>query len=154
VRIDFVIAHHSALTFVVRDHRGDGGVLVRCTSHVPQLRSCQCQCFRLRHIKEGDTVKRRSQIVGVLVSPALGNPIDGQVPSSLRNAAVPLSTPPPFSPAVPVNHPMLTGLKPIDAIVPIGRGRRELIIGDHQTGKTAVAIDTILNQRRWLERWH
>lgn len=110
-----------------------------------------------RLIKEGDTVKRTGQIVDVPVGTALlgrvvdalGNPIDGKGPieaSERRRASVKA---PGILPRRSVNQPMLTGLKPIDAMVPIGRGQRELIIGDRQTGKTAVAIDTILNQRRW-----
>ena len=110
-----------------------------------------------RLIKEGDTVKRTGQIVDVPVGPellgrvvdALGNPIDGKGPiqaAERRRASVKA---PGILPRRSVNQPMMTGLKPIDAMVPIGRGQRELIIGDRQTGKTAVAIDTILNQKRW-----
>ncbi|KAH9924723.1 P-loop containing nucleoside triphosphate hydrolase protein [Fomitopsis serialis] len=110
-----------------------------------------------RLIKEGDTVKRTGQIVDVPVGPeilgrvvdALGNPIDGKGPintSERRRASLKA---PGILPRRSVNQPMMTGIKPIDAMVPIGRGQRELIIGDRQTGKTAVAIDTILNQKRW-----
>ncbi|CAD6930538.1 unnamed protein product [Tilletia controversa] len=110
-----------------------------------------------RLIREGDTVKRTGQIVDVPVGPnllgrvvdALGNPIDGKGPieaAERRRASVKA---PGILPRRSVNQPMQTGLKPIDAMVPIGRGQRELIIGDRQTGKTAVAIDTILNQKRW-----
>ncbi|KAF8327183.1 P-loop containing nucleoside triphosphate hydrolase protein [Cantharellus anzutake] len=110
-----------------------------------------------RLIKEGDTVKRTGQIVDVPVGPgllgrvldALGNPIDGKGPVEAierRRASVKA---PGILPRRSVNQPMQTGLKPIDAMVPIGRGQRELIIGDRQTGKTAVALDTILNQKRW-----
>ncbi|KAF8494243.1 P-loop containing nucleoside triphosphate hydrolase protein [Russula emetica] len=84
-------------------------------------------------------------------SVALGNPIDGKGPiqaTERRRAALKA---PGILPRHSVNQPMMTGIKPIDAMVPIGRGQRELIIGDRQTGKTAVAIDTILNQRRWNE---
>ncbi|KAF8493715.1 P-loop containing nucleoside triphosphate hydrolase protein [Russula emetica] len=84
-------------------------------------------------------------------SVALGNPIDGKGPiqaTEHRRAALKA---PGILPRRSVNQPMMTGIKPIDAMVPIGRGQRELIIGDRQTGKTAVAIDTILNQRRWNE---
>ena len=112
-----------------------------------------------RLIKEGDTVKRTGQIVDVPVGPgllgrvvdALGNPIDGKGPieaSERRRASLKA---PGILPRRSVNQPMMTGIKPIDAMVPIGRGQRELIIGDRQTGKTAVAIDTILNQKRWNE---
>ncbi|OBZ73767.1 ATP synthase subunit alpha, mitochondrial [Grifola frondosa] len=97
------------------------------------------------------------QIVDVPVGPellgrvvdALGNPIDGKGPintSERRRASLKA---PGILPRRSVNQPMMTGIKPIDAMVPIGRGQRELIIGDRQTGKTAVAIDTILNQKRW-----
>ncbi|KAF8495688.1 P-loop containing nucleoside triphosphate hydrolase protein [Russula emetica] len=84
-------------------------------------------------------------------SAALGNPIDGKGPiqaTERRRAALKA---PGILPRRSMNQPMMTGIKPIDAMVPIGRGQRELIIGDRQTGKTAVAIDTILNQRRWNE---
>ena len=107
-------------------------------------------------IKEGDTVKRTKSIVDVPVGDgllgrvvdALGNPIDGKgaiVDSrSVRIADVKA---PGIIPRKSVHEPMATGLKAIDAMIPIGRGQRELIIGDRQTGKTAVALDTILNQR-------
>jgi len=110
-----------------------------------------------RLIKEGDTVKRTGQIVDVPVGPgllgrvvdALGNPIDGKGPiEAIERRRASLKAPG-ILPRRSVNQPMMTGLKPIDAMVPIGRGQRELIIGDRQTGKTAVAIDTILNQKRW-----
>ncbi|RDB23445.1 ATP synthase subunit alpha, mitochondrial [Hypsizygus marmoreus] len=110
-----------------------------------------------RLIKEGDTVKRTGQIVDVPVGPgllgrvvdALGDPIDGKGPiEAIERRRASLKAPG-ILPRRSVNQPMMTGLKPIDAMVPIGRGQRELIIGDRQTGKTAVAIDTILNQKRW-----
>ncbi|PWN54215.1 putative H+-transporting ATP synthase alpha chain, mitochondrial [Violaceomyces palustris] len=110
-----------------------------------------------RLIKEGDTVKRTGQIVDVPVGPkllgrvvdALGNPIDGKGPIEAAERRRASLKAPGILPRQSVNQPMQTGLKPIDAMVPIGRGQRELIIGDRQTGKTAVAIDTILNQKRW-----
>ncbi|KAI6113116.1 P-loop containing nucleoside triphosphate hydrolase protein [Pisolithus sp. B1] len=110
-----------------------------------------------RLIKEGDTVKRTGQIVDVPVGPgllgrvvdALGNPIDGKGPIEATERRRASLKAPGILPRRSVNQPMMTGLKPIDAMVPIGRGQRELIIGDRQTGKTAVAIDTILNQKRW-----
>ncbi|KAF9221457.1 ATP synthase F1, alpha subunit [Gyrodon lividus] len=112
-----------------------------------------------RLIKEGDTVKRTGQIVDVPVGPgllgrvvdALGNPIDGKGPIEAAERRRASLKAPGILPRRSVNQPMMTGLKPIDAMVPIGRGQRELIIGDRQTGKTAVAIDTILNQKRWNE---
>ncbi|KAF8449153.1 ATP synthase F1 alpha subunit [Boletus edulis BED1] len=112
-----------------------------------------------RLIKEGDTVKRTGQIVDVPVGPgllgrvvdALGNPIDGKGPIQAAERRRASLKAPGILPRRSVNQPMMTGLKPIDAMVPIGRGQRELIIGDRQTGKTAVAIDTILNQKRWNE---
>lgn len=80
---------------------------------------------------------------------ALGNPIDGKGPiEAIERRRASLKAPG-ILPRRSVFEPMQTGLKPIDAMVPIGRGQRELIIGDRQTGKTAVAIDTILNQKRW-----
>ncbi|KDE02971.1 ATP synthase subunit alpha [Microbotryum lychnidis-dioicae p1A1 Lamole] len=110
-----------------------------------------------RLIKEGDSVKRTGSIVDLPVGPgmlgrvvdALGNPIDGKGPiksTERRRAQVKA---PGVLPRQSVSEPMLTGLKSVDAMVPIGRGQRELIIGDRQTGKTAVAIDTILNQKKW-----
>src|SRR5712672_732712 len=110
-----------------------------------------------RLIKEGDTVKRTGQIVDVPVGPALlgrvvdvlGNPIDGKGPIEAAERRRASLKAPGILPRRSVNQPMMTGIKPIDAMVPIGRGQRELIIGDRQTGKTDVAIDTILNQKRW-----
>ncbi|MBP0579735.1 F0F1 ATP synthase subunit alpha [Labrys sp. LIt4] len=108
-----------------------------------------------RDIKEGDTVKRTRAIVDVPVGKgllgrvvdALGNPIDGKGPiQSDTRARVDVKAPG-IIPRKSVNEPMATGLKAIDALIPIGRGQRELIIGDRQTGKTAVALDTILNQK-------
>jgi len=108
-----------------------------------------------RDIKEGDTVKRTGAIVeapvgrGLLgrVVDALGNPIDGKGPiTDAKMSRVEVKAPG-IIPRKSVHEPMQTGLKSIDALTPVGRGQRELIIGDRQTGKTAVAIDTILNQR-------
>ncbi|MDO9126035.1 MAG: F0F1 ATP synthase subunit alpha, partial [Parvibaculum sp.] len=108
-----------------------------------------------RNIKEGDTVKRTGSIVDVPVGKGLlgrvvdplGNPIDGKGPivsSERRRVDVKA---PGIIPRKSVHEPMQTGLKAIDALIPIGRGQRELIIGDRQTGKTAIAIDAILNQK-------
>ncbi|PWN21302.1 putative H+-transporting ATP synthase alpha chain, mitochondrial [Microstroma glucosiphilum] len=110
-----------------------------------------------RSIREGDTVKRTGNIVDVPVGPdmlgrvvdALGNPIDGKGPIKAAERRRASLKAPGILPRQSVNQPMQTGLKPIDAMVPVGRGQRELIIGDRQTGKTAVALDTILNQKRW-----
>ncbi|MBT5038911.1 MAG: F0F1 ATP synthase subunit alpha [Rhodospirillaceae bacterium] len=108
-----------------------------------------------RAIKEGDTVKRTGAIVEVPVGKgllgrvvdALGNPIDGKGPiESSENKRIEVKAPG-IIPRQSVNEPVQTGLKALDALVPIGRGQRELIIGDRQTGKTAVAIDTIINQK-------
>ncbi|MGO1079892.1 F0F1 ATP synthase subunit alpha [Inquilinus sp. CA228] len=108
-----------------------------------------------RDIKEGDTVKRTGAIVEVPVGrgllgrvvDALGNPIDGKGPiHDAKMSRVEVKAPG-IIPRKSVHEPMQTGLKSIDALTPVGRGQRELIIGDRQTGKTAVAIDTILNQR-------
>tara|TARA_Y100001970_G_scaffold197918_1_gene240797 strand:+ start:230 stop:1759 length:1530 start_codon:yes stop_codon:yes gene_type:complete len=109
-----------------------------------------------RTIKEGDVVKRTKAIVdtpvgkGLLgrVVDALGNPIDGKgnLDKKLERKRVDVKAPG-IIPRQSVNQPMQTGLKAIDSLIPIGRGQRELIIGDRQTGKTAVAIDTILNQK-------
>ena len=106
-------------------------------------------------IKEGDTVKRTGEIVDVPVGKkllgrvvdGLGNPIDGKGPiDSSDRRRIELKAPG-IIPRQSVKEPMQTGIKALDALVPIGRGQRELIIGDRQTGKTAVAIDTILNQK-------
>jgi F-type H+/Na+-transporting ATPase subunit alpha len=108
-----------------------------------------------RDIKEGQTVKRTGAIVDVPVGKemlgrvvdALGNPIDGKGPiKATQRARVDVKAPG-IIPRKSVHEPMATGLKAIDALIPIGRGQRELIIGDRQTGKTAVALDTILNQK-------
>ena len=108
-----------------------------------------------REIKEGQTVKRTGAIVDVPVGKellgrvvdALGNPIDGKGPiTSAKRARVDVKAPG-IIPRRSVNEPMATGLKAIDSMIPIGRGQRELIIGDRQTGKTAIALDTILNQK-------
>ena len=108
-----------------------------------------------RDIKEGQTVKRTGAIVDVPVGKellgrvvdALGNPIDGKGPiNAAKRARVDVKAPG-IIPRKSVHEPMATGLKAIDALIPIGRGQRELIIGDRQTGKTAVALDAILNQK-------
>ena len=108
-----------------------------------------------RDIKEGDTVKRTGAIVDVPVGPellgrvvdALGNPIDGKGPiNATRRARVDVKAPG-IIPRKSVDEPMSTGLKAIDALIPVGRGQRELVIGDRQTGKTAIILDTILNQK-------
>ncbi|KAF4992312.1 hypothetical protein FGRMN_7247 [Fusarium graminum] len=110
-----------------------------------------------RLVKEGETVKRTGEIVDVPVGPemlgrvvdALGNPIDGKGPIKTSEKRRAQLKAPGILPRKSVNEPVQTGLKSIDAMVPIGRGQRELIIGDRQTGKTAVGLDTILNQKRW-----
>jgi len=109
-----------------------------------------------RGIKEGDTVKRTGAIVdapvgkGLLgrVVDALGNPIDGKGPlQNVKRTRVEVKAPG-IIPRKSVHEPVQTGLKALDALVPVGRGQRELIIGDRQTGKTAVAIDAIINQKK------
>ncbi len=108
-----------------------------------------------RTIKEGDTVKRTGTIVDVPVGrgllgrvvDALGNPIDGKGPIESRERRRVEVKAPGIIPRQSVNEPMQTGLKAIDALIPVGRGQRELIIGDRQTGKTAIAIDTFINQK-------
>jgi F-type H+-transporting ATPase subunit alpha len=110
-----------------------------------------------RLVKEGETVKRTGEIVDVPVGTellgrvvdALGNPIDGKGPLNTKERRRAQLKAPGILPRKSVNQPVQTGLKSVDAMVPIGRGQRELIIGDRQTGKTAVALDTILNQKRW-----
>jgi len=112
-------------------------------------------------IKEGDSVKRSRKIASIKVGEpllgrvinTLGEPIDGKGPITGDMIDMPLER---KAPGViyrqPVNEPLQTGLKPIDAMIPIGRGQRELIIGDRQTGKTAIAIDTIINQKEFYEK--
>lgn len=112
-------------------------------------------------VHEGDTVKRTGKIASVLVGDGmvgrvvntLGEPVDGKGPLSGELYEMPLER---KAPGViyrqPVNEPLQTGIKAIDSMIPIGRGQRELIIGDRQTGKTAVAIDTIINQREFFEK--
>ncbi|HAP58528.1 MAG TPA: F0F1 ATP synthase subunit alpha [Cytophagales bacterium] len=113
-----------------------------------------------KEIREGDTVKRTKEIASINVGDGfvgrvvdtLGNPIDGKGPIEGETFGMPLER---KAPGViyrqPVDQPLQTGIKAIDSMIPIGRGQRELIIGDRQTGKTAVAIDTILNQREYYE---
>ncbi len=108
-----------------------------------------------RGIKEGDTVKRTGKIVEVPVGEALlgrvvnalGQPVDGKGPIETEHTGRVELKAPGIIARQPVQEPMQTGIKAIDAMIPIGRGQRELIIGDRQTGKTAVAIDTIINQK-------
>ncbi len=112
-------------------------------------------------IREGDSVKRTKKIASIGVGESLlgrvintlGVPIDGKGPITGKLIDLPLER---KAPGVifrqPVSEPLQTGLKPIDAMIPIGRGQRELIIGDRQTGKTAIAIDTIINQKEFYEK--
>ena len=113
-----------------------------------------------RSIKEGDTVKRTKSIVDVQVGKellgrvvdGLGNPIDGRgpIPKSAKRTRVEVKAPG-IMPRKSVHEPMMTGLKAIDTLVPVGRGQRELIIGDRQIGKTAIALDTFINQKETNE---
>src|SRR6185312_2639083 len=108
-----------------------------------------------RSIKEGDQVKRTGRIMSIPVGEAmigrvvnaLGEPIDGKGPLSSEAFQTLERIAPGVIDRQPVKQPLQTGLKAIDGMIPIGRGQRELIIGDRQTGKTTVALDTILNQR-------
>ncbi len=112
-------------------------------------------------VKEGDTVKRTRRIASINVGEGLlgriintiGEPIDGKGPVAGETFELPLER---KAPGViyrqPVNEPLQTGIKAIDAMTPIGRGQRELIIGDRQTGKTSVAIDTIINQKEFYDK--
>ncbi|WP_227267583.1 F0F1 ATP synthase subunit alpha [Roseobacter weihaiensis] len=112
-----------------------------------------------RDIKEGDTVKRTNSIVSVptgdellgRVVDGLGNPIDGKGPINTKTSSQADVKAPGIIPRKSVHEPMATGLKAVDSMIPIGRGQRELIIGDRQTGKTAVALDAILNQQSYNE---
>src|SRR6056297_275813 len=112
-----------------------------------------------REIKEGDTVKRTNSIVDVPIGDGLlgrvvdglGNPLDGKGPIETETRGLADVKAPGIIPRKSVHEPMATGLKSVDAMIPIGRGQRELIIGDRQTGKTAVALDTILNQKSYNE---
>ena len=109
-----------------------------------------------REIKEGDSIKRTGKIVQVPVGEALlgrvvdvlGNPIDGQGPIEAKEFRQVEMKAPGIVTRQPVEQPLQTGIKAIDSMIPIGRGQRELIIGDRQTGKTAIAIDTIINQAK------
>ncbi|MBP6688775.1 MAG: F0F1 ATP synthase subunit alpha [Hyphomonadaceae bacterium] len=113
-----------------------------------------------RGLKEGDTVKRLGQIVDVPVGKgllgrvvdALGNPIDGKGPIKAEKRSTVDVRAPGIIPRKSVHEPMQTGIKAIDALIPVGRGQRELIIGDRQTGKTAVALDTMIYQREAHDR--
>jgi F-type H+-transporting ATPase subunit alpha len=108
-----------------------------------------------RHIKEGGTVKRTKSIVDVPVGKGLlgrvvdplGNPLDGKGPIEFEERQLVEIKAPGIIPRRSVHEPVQTGLKAIDSLIPIGRGQRELIIGDRQTGKTAIAIDTFINQK-------
>lgn len=114
-----------------------------------------------QEVKEGDTVKRTGEIASINVGEGmlgrvvntLGEPIDGKGPIAGTTYSMPLER---KAPGViyrqPVNEPLQTGIKAIDAMIPIGRGQRELIIGDRQIGKTAIAIDTIINQKEFYEK--
>ena len=116
---------------------------------------------RSSDVKEGHTVRRLGKIASVKVGDGmvgrvidtLGNPIDGKGPIQGELYEMPIER---KAPGVifrqPVNEPLQTGIKAVDAMIPIGRGQRELIIGDRQTGKTTVAIDTIINQREFFDR--
>ena len=116
---------------------------------------------RSTEVKEGDTVKRLGRIASVNVGEemvgrvvdTLGNPIDGKGPIGGDLFEMPIER---KAPGVifrePVTEPLQTGIKSVDAMIPIGRGQRELIIGDRQTGKTTVAIDTIINQKEFYDR--
>jgi F-type H+-transporting ATPase subunit alpha len=113
-----------------------------------------------KEISEGDTVKRTQRIASINVGEnivgrvvdTLGNPIDGKGPIAGKMYQMPLER---KAPGVifrqPVNEPLQTGIKSIDAMIPVGRGQRELVIGDRQTGKTTVCIDTILNQKEFYD---
>ncbi len=106
-------------------------------------------------IKEGDTVRRTGRVASVPVGDALigrvvnplGQPLDGKGPIVTDKFRVLEGRAPSVVERQPVKEPLQTGLKAIDSMIPIGRGQRELIIGDRQTGKTAVALDTIINQK-------
>ena len=108
-----------------------------------------------KHLSEGDTVKTTGRILEVPVGPellgrvvdALGNPIDGKGPIKAKRTAPIERVAPGVIYRKSVSQPVQTGYKAVDSMVPIGRGQRELIIGDRQTGKTAMAIDTIINQK-------
>ncbi|KAL2112784.1 hypothetical protein VUR80DRAFT_6505 [Thermomyces stellatus] len=110
-----------------------------------------------RLVKEGEVVKRTGEIVDVPVGmemlgrvvDALGNPIDGKGPIKTTEKRRAQLKAPGILPRRSVHEPVQTGLKSVDAMVPIGRGQRELVIGDRQTGKTALTVDAVLNQKRW-----
>src|SRR3981189_2338929 len=110
-------------------------------------------------IKEGDEVRRTGRIMSVPVGDemigrvvnALGEPIDGKGPVNTKQFYPIERLAPGVVERMPVKEPLQTGIKAIDAMIPIGRGQRELIIGDRQTGKTAIAVDTIINQKKFYK---
>ena len=110
-------------------------------------------------VKEGDTVKRTGKVISIPVGEALlgrvvnplGVPLDGKGPVNTTETRPMEVVAPGVVERQPVKQPLQTGLKAVDAMVPIGKGQRELIIGDRQTGKTAIAIDTIINQKQQNE---
>ena len=133
------------------------GLEVLRTEMVPSEQGYAVSSTKIRQkIEEGDTVRRTGRIASIMVSEKmlgrvinpLGEPLDGKGEIGGEKVQMPLER---KAPGVifrqPVNEPLQTGLKSVDAMIPIGRGQRELIIGDRQTGKTAIAIDTIINQR-------
>lgn len=112
-----------------------------------------------RDIMQGDVVKRTGSIVDVPIGEGLlgrvldglGNPIDGKGPVQFTERRQVELKAPGIIPRKSVHEPMQTGLKAVDSLVPVGRGQRELIIGDRQTGKTAIAVDAIINQKRYFD---
>ena len=107
------------------------------------------------HIEEGDPVKQTGRVLSVPVGDALlgrvvdplGNPLDGKGPINATETRLLETQAPSVVQRQPVKEPLQTGIKAIDSMIPVGRGQRELIIGDRQTGKTAIAVDTIINQK-------
>ena len=130
-------------------------VCVREEGCPPRCLRCRGRRLRADELRPGDRLRRTGRVVDVPVGQALlgrvvdalGRPIDGAGPIDTSGRRPIESPAPPIMHRAPVTVPLQTGIKAVDAAVPIGRGQRELILGDRQTGKTAIAVDAILNQK-------
>src|SRR5918992_224366 len=133
----------------------DAGAHMRTQGTVVSVTDGICRIHGLSDVMQGEMVKTTGKILSVPIGPellgrvvnSLGQPIDGKGPINAKLTDVIEKVAPGVIARQSVSQPVQTGLKAIDAMVPIGRGQRELIIGDRQTGKTAVAVDTIINQK-------
>jgi len=178
VQAEELVEYDAFYTTRIQDETNTDKVRIRCQGHVhePRSRPGRCRAFRFRQIGQGGRDRQAyrrdcqsqqrlhahcsianttqvdvpvgAELLGRVVD-ALGNPIDGKGPIKTSEKRRSGMKAPGILPRRSVNQPVQTGLKSVDAMVPIGRGQRELIIGDRQTGKTAVALDAMLNQKRW-----